>query len=305
VPLIIAGKGIPAVRIARPVSLMDVGTSLLNWAGGAYAAPVAGQNILPRQGSALDRVMFKLTNGGGGETRSLLVTGNPPFTRSIGLVEGSTWLIRNLDFVYRTVRTGSVPAGPAPGFKAPPRPVKDAEGTRYTIPETSFAPFVVTVDVRPAPSCPVEIAVSIPPALTYFTVPRQGAPVRLQFGASRLDLVSVTTRPATCGGTVAYRLDRPGSAPEVPDAAESRSALYDLLLVERKSHGGDELYDVSTDPGMTTNLIDSEAAQPTRRRMERTLRELYEKAFGRGAGGDTRRVSREELAKLRSLGYLF
>jgi arylsulfatase A-like enzyme len=306
VPLVVSGKGIPAVRIAHPVSSMDIGVSLLKWAGGSFATPVAGRNVLPKSAGALDRVMYKLTRGGGEEERDLLVTGNPPFTRSIALVEGKYWLIRNLDFVYRTVRAGSVPAGPVHGFKALPVAEKRQEdGARYTIPDTAFAPFVVTVDFHPAASCPVDIAVSIPPGLTYFTVSRQSTPVRFQFGASRLDLVSVKTKPAVCGGTVAYRLDRPGSEPRMPDATESVSTLYGLLLAERKSREGDEFYDASADPGMTTNLIASEAAQPVRRRMERSLRELYEKTFGRGTGDDTRRVSLEELAKLRSLGYLF
>ena len=305
VPLVVSGKGIPAVRIARPVSSMDVGVSLLAWAGGGFAAPVAGRDFLPKPESALDRVVYKLTRGGGEEDRSFLVTGNPPFTRSIALVEGRYWLIRNLDFVYRTVRAGPVPAGPAKGFKALPVAEKRPEdGARFTIPDTTFVPFVVTVDYRPG-ACPADVAVTIPPGLTYFTVPRPGAPVRLQFGAARLDLVSVRAKPAACAGTVAYRLDRPGAEPRMPDAVESVSALYGLLLAERKSHDGDELYDVSADPGMTTNLIASETVQPVRRRMERSLRELYEKTYGRGTGDDTRRVSREELARLKSLGYLF
>jgi arylsulfatase A-like enzyme len=304
VPLVFVGTRFPSVRVGHPVSSMDIGVSLLRLAGAQFAAPVAGRNILPKSDGALARLIYRLTGGGSAEERNLLVTGNPSFTRSIALAQGKYWLIRNLDVVYEKVRIGPAPDGPSDGLKAISPTEATSDHLRYTVPDRSYAPFVVTVDHRPASHCQAQLVASIPPRLAYFTVPARATPVRLQFAAARLDQVSITTKPPSCGGTVAFRVDRPGSEPPVPDAAESVTELFAALYAQRKAHGGDELYDVSRDPGMTSNLIASAELQPMRQRMERTLRELYEAEFGKGDWNDTARVSREELEKLKSLGYL-
>jgi hypothetical protein len=43
----------------------------------------------------------------------------------------------------------------------------------------------------------------------------------------------------------------------MPDAVVSVTALHATLYAERKVRSGDELYDVSGDPGMSANLIAS------------------------------------------------
>lgn len=305
VPLLVAGKDLPALRVARRVSSMDIGVSLLAWAGGRYAGEVAGRNVLPARDSALGRISYRLNKGGGGDERSFLVTGNPPYTRSIALLDGRRWFIRNLDRVYRSVRAGPPPQGGSAGFKELAPAETGPDGARRTIPQTAFEPFVVTVDVRPPPTCPVSVVVTIPPGLTYFEEPRRSTPVRLQFGASRLDLVSVTTKPAACSAKVSYRLDRPGAAPDVPEAVASETALYGMLFAARKGREGDELYDVVADPAMTNNLVEGESGRSAARQMERSLRRDFETVFGKDAGRETRSVSAEELKRLRSLGYLF
>lgn len=98
VPLIIAGPEIPAARVTSAVSNMDIGVALARLAGAEFSNPVDGEDLLriaERSTSWLNRLF------GSSPRRPLLIVGNPEYTRSVGLIDGSNWYIRNFDQVYR------------------------------------------------------------------------------------------------------------------------------------------------------------------------------------------------------------
>jgi len=309
VPLIFFGTGIPSSRVEEPVSELDIAPSLAALAGAHFAGPRDGRMILPKPG-LLGRLLFvsAATRDFGG--RQFLVTGNPWYTRSIEVVTDRYWFIKNVDYVYRDVRTGRWDSGHHDSITTLKKlaPIAEAEDSqRFAIPATNYGPFVTTLEFIPTQgSCSGQLTALIAPGIQYFTTTLRGEGVKLQFSAARLDEVVITIKPLSCRGTMSYGVDRPGDAPSFP-ATTQQTRLFAVLYAMRKLRGIDELYDTRSDPGMTRNLIADPAMRSTRDGLEQRAKEMYEDTYGRGFGQGSAmmRVPDEDIRKLRSLGYIF
>ncbi|HYO75738.1 MAG TPA: hypothetical protein VE010_04690, partial [Thermoanaerobaculia bacterium] len=278
------------------VSTMDVGVSLLKLAGGRYAKPVDGRDFTPLARRAEGLLTRWLPDD---DERAFLITGNPWYSRSLLLVQGDQWYIRNFDHIYRTatVATPAPPAGTAT-WNAAPREANSDDSVTYRIPFSRYEPFSVTIDhVAARPGCKAELNVLLAPGVAYL---REAAPfdtsIRVTIPAARRDVLTVAVKPASCAGATVYSVSRY----EAPQTS-TLTTTFASSLVARKLRTENEMYNAASDPFMTKNLIPAQSAKPYADK----LRAVYEAAVAAsGKQAVTRTLSDEELRKLRSLGYI-
>jgi hypothetical protein len=311
VPLIVFGSGIPAARVSEPVSSLDIAPSIAAMAGARLRQKIAGHNILPRRGDTFGKFLFQMHGLPGSATRELIVIGNSEYTRSVGLLSGSHFFIKNFDYAYRSFRREAMKTSSDSDHSRYTElvPLGEADGERrYAIPSRSYEEFVVTVDVVPRKNgCAGELHISIPAGVQYFSTTLAPTPrTRLQFSGARMDTVRISVNAATCNASLYYRLDRPADAPRMTGPT-TQTYLFGILYAERKQRTSDELYDLDKDPGMTRNLIADRSLDGVRKQLELRTRSLYGEIYG--APFDRRKttsmLSPEEIEKLKSLGYLF
>ncbi|MEA2163613.1 MAG: arylsulfatase [Thermoanaerobaculia bacterium] len=291
VPLIIAGSGLPAARINTTVSTMDVPVTLAAFAGAQIQNTVDGLNLLDivtDETSLLHR-LFGIRS-----ERPLVVLGAPTYSRSLGLVKGSSWYIKNFDYAYRyshletPARPGGIPGRRITG--------KNVEGsTVYSLEFDRYTPFLVTFEhIAKSPQCSMTAMASIDPGVFYFRQPItfKGS-IRLTLPAARHDSLRLELAPSACVGqtTVTVTREPPPGTLTPPD--------FFQLLVGRRLRTGDELYDVDDDPLLHRNLIAEKHAESAAASNE--LQTLFRDMALRAPA---QRVPPETLKALRSLGYL-
>lgn len=304
VPLIFVGPHISAGRSKKAVSTMDIAPSLLALAGLKFESRIDGQNIIPPD-SMLHRVFRGFFNDEDEGAREFLVTGNPTYTRSIELIQGRYCYIRNFDYLYKA---SEIDGAKPEGRELRPDHTEPDGSAAYVIPVRAYSPHVVELSYVPASrNCEAEIDVDLPSRVRYFTLPKKAwGPMVLRIPGARLDIVTVEAKPSTCVGQLRWsmtRLENPAAL--IPEDAREVGTLP--LYAQRKKNAEDEIYDVQSDPGMQRNLINDPRLRPVRETMQRELRRLY---FSIAASPEAARhhelpVSKEDLEKLRSLGYLF
>lgn len=308
VPLIVFGSGIPAARVAEPVSTLDIAPSIAAAAGVKMRGPLDGRDILPRRGDAIQAALYKL-RGLPDSDREFLVLGNPWYTRSISLHSKSYVFIKNFDRVYRDFGQAALNAAPAAErARLKPLPLLTESKTErhYVVPATSYQPFVTTLDIVPEKSgCTGTLKVSMAPGFAYFSTELgPAARTRVQFAGARLDMFRIAV-PATCKSELLFRLDRPEDAPRVA-GTPSMTRLFSIMYAQRKERVTDELYDIDKDPAMLVNLIGDPGMKALRTQLEQRTRTLYGRIYG---AVDARKsisiLPPEEIEKLKSLGYLF
>lgn len=307
VPLIVFGAGIPSARVTETVSTLDIAPSIAAATGIKLRGPLDGRDILPRRGDALQSALYKI-RGLPDSDREFLVLGNPWYTRSVSLHQGSYVFIRNFDRVYRDVTQVPVETLPAAArARLKPLPLlSESKGERhYVVPSTSYQPFTTTIDIPARSGCAGTLKVSMPPGFAYFSADLgPSAGTRVQFAGARLDSFRVTL-PSTCKAEPLFRLDRPSDAPKSSGTAVP-TRLFSILYAERKQRDKDELYDLEKDPGMLRNLIDEPGLKALRTKLDQRTRELYALIY---STTDARKaisvLPPEEIEKLKSLGYLF
>ena len=289
VPLIIAGPGIPTGRVPAAVSTMDIGVALTKLAGAKFSNPVDGQDLL----AIADRSMSWLNRlFSSGEKRPLIITGNPVYTRSVALIDGSQWYIRNFDYVYRNVWVEI----PAPDSNKPSTPL-DASGT---IPYTDYEPRLVSIEhVAADPDCAMTALATVNPEVNYIDeAVAFRRSIRMTLPVARLDRVSFTVTPARCAGKTTYRVRRFEDAANLPAPARRDTYIFGILLAARKLHTGDELFDISRDASMLNNLAGRTATDA----FDKQASALFTKIAAQRQPPE--KVNPEELQRLRSLGYL-
>jgi arylsulfatase A-like enzyme len=304
VPLIFVGPDIPAGRSKRIVSIMDVAPSLLAAVGLKFDAKIDGQNIIPPD-SLPRRVFPGLFNDDDAGVREFLITGNPGYTRSIELIQGRYWYIKNFDYLYKV---SEVDGAKAAGRVLRPDHAELDGSAVYIIPAREYSAHIVELSYTPVSrNCEAEIDVSLPSRVHYFTWPKNAwGPMVLRIPGARLDIVTIQVRPATCVSQMRWsmtRLENPAAL--ISHGAKEVGTLF--LYAQRKKSAEDEIYDVESDPGMQRNLINDPRLRLFRETMQREVRRLYISiaASPEAARPGERPVSKEDLEKLRSLGYLF
>jgi Sulfatase len=297
VPLIIAGPGIAPRRIRDTVSSMDIGPTILEAVGRSFSGRTDGRSLarlLDGRARAADA------------DRPLLVLGYPHYVRSLALRYGSLFYVRNLEWVYRSITVGPIPATERPPGAVARRAESVTEGKRrvFTIPAVDFEPYQIIVDVRSRSDCKVDLGISLPSGVELAgTLTIQG-PARIRYAVARLDSSFITAEPGACVDGVTWTFERLVS-PELASAAEKTGVptrLFDTMATMRKHSLVDELFDVMQDPAMTKNLIGA----VDRSRVD-TLEAMLEATFeDHGARVSPTRFSMppEEVERLRSLGYI-
>ncbi len=310
VPLLFAGPGIPAARIAAPVSSLDIAPSLASVAGATFQQTIDGRSILPKPDGLIDHFLYAVGHPRDLGDRELIVLGNPWYTRAVELISGRYRFIKNFDNVYRYVRVGRSPQvadGKQPRLYELAPVSEMGETRRYVLPTTSYLPFTVTLDYDPkGTNCTGEMTVSMPPGFRYTATPISGLDrTRLQFSAGRFDTFWITVTGPACKGALFYRLDRPTNAPELTQPPKE-TYLFNIIYAERKYRTSDELYDVEKDPHMLRNLIRDPVMNNLRLQLERRTQDLYGSIYGASFDQRTQtpNVPAEEIEKLKSLGYL-
>ncbi|HXH37740.1 MAG TPA: sulfatase [Thermoanaerobaculia bacterium] len=305
VPLIFVGPHIPAGRSKVLVSTLDIAPSLLAAVGLKFAAKVDGQNIIPP-----DSLLHRFFNGlfsADEETRDFLVTGNPSYTRSIELIHGRYWYIRNFDYLYKVFELDE--AKPE-GHELPPEHAGADGSATYIIPVRRYSPHVVELSYIPTSrACEAEVDVSLPSRVHYFVLSKKAwGPMVLRIPGARFDIVTIKVTPAACVSQLRWsmtRVEKPSDL-SAPGAKEIDS-LIRVLYAPRKKSVEDEMYDVERDPEMQRNLINDPRLRQVRETMQREVRQLYTSVAVSPEAARQRElpVSKEDLEKLRSLGYLF
>lgn len=289
VPVIMAGPGIGAGRVETGVSTLDIPLTLARLAGTHLRNAVDGVDLLrtvETEKSWLSRLFS------GDEERSFLVTGTPTYTRSIALVKGSMWYIKNFDQAYRYAHVQT----PAPAEKKPMKKLQGRNIERqmnYTVDIRQYRPFWVTFEhVTSSPACAATAVLTIDPGINYYRepVPFKGS-IRVTVPAARLDSVTLTVTPTNCAGVTQYNVSRepPSGTTDTPD--------FFNQLVARRMRSGDELYDVHEDPLMRRNVLPKDG----NRSLDLGLQSLFESNVRRVA---EQKVPPEQLQALRALGYL-
>ena len=312
VPLIVEGPGITPGRIDETVSSMDTAVSLLERAGLAFSHKVVGKPILRGRWRELRR---------GGTGRPLLIVGHAVYTRSVGVIRDAMWYIRNLDSSYREVLEEDASGRPGSDLAPQLRPVpplrRERRGVVFAAPVPllpgKLRPVYVTAEVRTAqPACAAEVTLRIEPRLSYFARPIVAkGDTLIHYPAASQDTTSLFVRPEKCVAGVSlgarefdefarYRASRAGALEEL------ETGLWRSFKTERKTRTGDELYDVSTDPGMLKNLRGAPELEAVAKQLDAEVDRLWaehlRETYGREAAGT--RYTKEQEEELKALGYI-
>jgi arylsulfatase A-like enzyme len=287
VPLIVAAPGYGPRRIETRVSTLDVPVTLARLGGARLRNALDGLDLfrtVNRETSWRHQLLAS-------EERAFVIMGAPTYTRSVALVKGSKWFIKNFDHAYRDARIET----PAPPGRAPANPLqgRNVDGQMsYTVNIHQYRPFWVTFEHRTSsPACAATALTTIDPGIAYYLKPTpfKGS-IRITVPAARVDAVTLSVTPANCAGVTRYEVTR-----EAPPGVMQPPDLFNHL-VARKLHSGDELYDVTADPLMRRNLPGADSSP-----MDKELQSLFE-ASARQV--PRQRVPNEYLETLRSLGYI-
>jgi arylsulfatase A-like enzyme len=289
VPLIIAGPGIPTRRVTERVSSMDLPVALARLAGASLHNALDGIDLLRTADD--DRSWFSRLFSQRIE-RPFLVVGGPTYTRSIALVKGSQWYIKNFDKAYRYARIQN----PAPAAAKPSKVLagRIVDGqVAYTVDARQYRPFWITFEhVTSSPACTATALMTIEPGFYYYrdAISFTGS-IRVTLPAARLDAVTLTVSPPNCAGVTRYAVSRepPSGTSDMPDIFK--------YLVPRRMRSEDELYDVTADPLMLNNIISADRRRP----LDDELQALFERQ-SRPIAAQV--IPTEQLRALRALGYL-
>jgi arylsulfatase A-like enzyme len=290
VPLIIAGPGIKDGSVHRAVSTLDLPVALTRLAGAKLHNALDGIDLLQtaeNETSLWSRIFGTKTE------RAFVVTGAPTYTRSVALVDGPNWYIKNFDKDYRYARIQT----PAPSDAGPATVIAgrnaDGQQTSYTVDVRHYRPFWVTFEhVTATAGCSATALVTIEPGLYYYrnATPFKGS-IRITVPAARMDAVTLNVAPPSCAGVTRYAVTR-----EPPPGTTEMTDIFQYL-VGRRLRRGDELYDVTSDPLMLRNALSDEG----RPDLDAELRTLFGDAVRRTPA---QKVPSEQLQALRALGYL-
>jgi arylsulfatase A-like enzyme len=297
VPLIATGSAFPHRRVAETVSTMDIAPTLARLGGAALPGDVAGRDLQP----AIDRAapwIFSLFSGSA-PRRLLTVEGASTATRSLELIEGKRWYIKNFDTLYRDAWIATpAPASDRPASRAAATPGDDS--VVYRVPVRQYQPHYLTLEhVAASPACAATAMVKILPTARYFNQPIafKGS-IRIVVPSGRLDSVALIVSPPACAGETFYSAARPGDV-KLPPGPPVVTDLFRTLLADRKNNGpADELYDVGADPAMLQPIRN--AAETAARARE--LAERFREVAAQDPANLT--VPLEEQRRLRSLGYV-
>jgi hypothetical protein len=295
VPLIMAGSGLPRRRAKETVSTMDVAPTLARIGGATFAAAVSGIDLQP----TIDRAGPLGWFSGKPPRRLLIVVDPPTSARSVELIDGPRWFIKNFDFFYRDAWI----ATPAPAADRARSAVneseRDADTVTYRLPVREYRPHYVTIEhFAASPRCAATAMVKLLSAATYFDKPIAfTGSIQLVLPSSRFDELALVIAPASCAGKTFYSAARPGEV-KLPNVPPVSTDLFTRFLTPRKNRNADELYDVAADPAMIHPIHDA-------RELAARDRELAER-FREVATVDPANLTipLEERRRLRSLGYV-
>jgi hypothetical protein len=159
---------------------------------------------------------------------------------------------------------------------------------------------------------PAEVTLRIEPRLSYFSRPivTKGE-TRIHYPAASQDTTSVFVAPRNASRACpsarreleefeSYRASRGGALQEL------ETGLWRAFKTERKTRTGDELYDVSSDPGMLKNLRgapeQAAAVKQLDGEVDRLWAEHLRETYGHEVAG--KRYTKEQEEELRALGYI-
>jgi arylsulfatase A-like enzyme len=298
VPLMIAGAGFPRRLVAETVSTMDIAPTLARLGGARFAAAVSGRDLQP----VIDRAASWWQRGwlaSDAPRRLLTVTGAPQASRSVELIDGKLWFIKNFDSLYREAWV----AAPAPPADRPTTRVEQVErgvdDVLYRLPNRVYRPHLLTIEhVAASPECAATAVVKMLPTARYFNepIPFRGS-IRIVVPSGRLDSVALVVAPPACAGETFYDVARFGEA-KLPPVAPRTTDLFKILLVARKTRADDELYDVAADPSMAHPIRDHGLVSVA----DRALAERFAEVAA--VKPENLTVPLEEQRRLRSLGYV-
>lgn len=290
VPLIMVGPGLPKERVAETVSTMDVAPTLARIGGATLDQRLDGVDLQ----AAIDRPRMSSP-----PRRLLTVIGTPQLTRSIELVDGKRWFIKNFDAFYRSAWI----ATPAPSVDRPVTRVPESERTSehaaYRVPVREYRPFMLTLEhIAVSPACAATATVKLLDGAKYFDRPISfRGSLRVVVPVARFDSVALIIAPSSCAGETRYSIGPPGQA-KVPPVRSVTTDLFTNLGAPRKNADDDELFDVARDPAMVRPIRD-----PT----ELAMRDgLLADVFRSVAISDpvNLTISPDLLQRLRALGYI-
>jgi sulfatase-like protein len=301
VPLIFSGAGVKRAVVERNVSSMDIAVSILALVGLELPGPVEGRNL------------FEVTDDQDGGIRRLLIAGCPHKTRSLGVVEGDDWYLRNLDYIYRDVITENI-AGineekvDKEAINIPP----DDSGTYLLhLPDDEMmTPGFITVDIRlKDDSSPANVSINLAPRLSYFKNPISfTSAIRIHYPVIRgMDRTGINISPEDRVKEVLYRFrtieEFDSYLLEVKRPYRRIvTDLYKGLLTDRKNTTRNELYNISADPSMVQNLVELPGYRDKAKQLCTETDELFFKT--KVIGPVDSKYSRQEIDALRSLGYI-
>jgi arylsulfatase A-like enzyme len=297
VPLLIVGGEFPRRRVSETVSTMDIAPTLARLGGAKLAAGVKGIDLEP----AIDRAApFGLGwLAGSAPRRPLTVVGAPMSARSVELIEGKRWFIKNFDSMYRDawiVTPAPLTDRPTSRAKATDR---NADEVIFRLPVREYRPHFVTIDhVAASPDCAATAMIKLLPTARYFNLPMafKGS-IRIVVPSGRLDTLALIVAPSSCAGETFYSVSRPRDM-KFPAVAPTTTDLFKTLLADRKTRIEDELYDVERDPEMVKPLRDARELAARDRELADRFREVAT------VDPANLTIPIEEQRRLRSLGYI-
>lgn len=309
VPLIFGGSMIKKGVVEANVSSMDIAPTLLALNGMQFLHDVSGSDLFNNY-----------------EPFHHLIIGYPGYTRSAGLIEKSNWYIENMDHVFgkmwieeqlnKKVKKNN-------GSKSASLVYNEKESKIFSIkylPENNlFIPAFISADINlyNDDECAVGFDIQLSQGNAYFDTNKKKmmtifGSTTIHYPVNPFDHTLLHFNSAQCVKNVSYQISSPEKIEKMVEAKSANFKklepdIFKRLLTMRKRTKFSELYDLSEDPAMLTNLSGkSHESTLVADRLRNILILQYTEMSDQSLNDQyfEKTASEELLKSLKTLGYI-
>lgn len=299
VPLVFVGKNIPKQKIVENVSSMDTPVSILNLVGLKFGNEVQGINLFGKKD----------------KHRELLTVGYPGYALSAGMIQGDSWYIENMDYIFKFMFFPEA-AKSSQNFKKIERARSELDENIYSIQykpnENIFVSGFISLKVKMKnKTCDGKLSVQLEqshPYLPYDEFYSFKDIMQIDYPVRPYDFTTVKISPKDCIQSVGFTSTDYVKylSSVVKETPKRETEIFKRLKSERKEHTNNELFKFMINPEMDKNLI----ADKDKNELAKYLSSLLKKKYTNDSLSTNIKTvpgvekDSKTIEALKSLGYL-